>query len=268
MPHQVMIEVRFKWMCQCSTFYCAIDVAIVLRSVSVRSHPKKQKRTYIVTQPACPILPEFLLRSRSWEERTSAVKPIRGKSCHNANDRGHHEYLYRTSWHIREKLPVPPRHQSCRYLSRKLTHSSLKTQGKFMIIIIDLWSDRGHAWKPVLHKFANVSSTWDHPSCKTLWATRDIFHVANGVPKHINREPIPKHTQLTLCHPAAQCVECVPITCQKMWLMRCEFPEHRGLNTINWLFKRDFSDFFKILFFYWFLLLIFFFCNWFAILIL
>ena len=31
---------------------------------------------------------------------------------------------------------VPSRHQSCRRLSRKLTHSSLKTQGTFMIIII------------------------------------------------------------------------------------------------------------------------------------
>ena len=103
-------------------------------------------------------------------------------------------------------------------------HSSLKTLRTFMviIIIIDLWGDKGHAWKTILHKFSNVSSTWDHPSCKTLWATRDIFHIANGVPEHINCEPSPKHTQLTLCHPAAWCVQCIPITCQKMRLIRCE----------------------------------------------
>ena len=103
-------------------------------------------------------------------------------------------------------------------------HSSLKTLRTFMviIIIIDLWGDKGHAWKTILHKFSNVSSTWDHPSCKTLWATRDIFHIANGVPEHINCEPSPKHTQLTLCHPAAWCVQCSPITCQKMRLIRCE----------------------------------------------
>ena len=87
-----------------------------------------------------------------------------------------------------------------------------------IIIIMDLWGDKGHAWKTILHKFSNVSST----SCKTLWATRDIFHIANGVPEHINCEPSPKHTQLTLCHPAAWCVQCIPITCQKMRLIRCE----------------------------------------------
>ena len=116
-------------------------------------------------------------------------------------------------------------HSSLKTLRTFMVNSSLKTLRTFMviiIIIIDLWGDKGHAWKTILHKFSNVSSTWDHPSCKTLWATRDIFHIANGVPEHINCEPSPKHTQLTLCHPAAWCVQCIPITCQKMRLMRCE----------------------------------------------
>ena len=100
-------------------------------AVWVRAKPPKKARILWHRQKLVRFCQNFCCARG--HERTSAVKPIRGKSCHNANDRRHQEYLYTGHPDTYGKLPVPPRHQSCRYLSRKLTHSSLKTQGKFIV---------------------------------------------------------------------------------------------------------------------------------------